>query len=396
MGRKRGNNEGSIYKRADGRWAGAVSLSNGKRKTIYGRTRAEVATKLAATIRDRDKGVPQVAEQVRVAGYLERWLRESVQTTTRPATHDSYRRIVTHHIVPAIGNLRLARLTPADLSQLYRAILDKGLSPRMAQLTHAVMHRALVQAMRWGLVAVNVADMVDPPKVTRFESHPLTPEEAARFLKVAQDDRLYALYALLVAGGLRIGEALGARWADLDLERGVLAVRQSVARLSGRWVFSAPKSGKARSVALPTFVVEALKQHRLRQVEERLQAPAWEDHDLIFPNGVGRPMERQNLLRRSYWPLLDRAKLPRVRLHDLRHTAATLLLSQGTHPKVVQERLGHSTIAITMDTYSHVMPQMQAAAAKQLDSLLSPVAVNVAVKPGEGNEKRPHAGPVRA
>ena len=366
---RRANNEGSIYKRRDGRWAASVTLDGGRRKTFYARTREEVGRRLAKALHEREQGQPLVPEKESVSSYLARWLEDGARATIRGSTFENYERMIRRHIVPQIGHLRLARLAPHDLSRLYRRMLDRGLSPRTAQLAHAILHRALRQAVRWRLVAVNVCDMVDAPRPQRREFRTLNTEEAIRLLTVAEADPFHALYVLALTCGMRQAELLGLRWADLDLPGAVLAVRQQAIRINGGWEFTPPKTDKGRrTIALPVLAVRALRQHKMRQAQERLAlGPAWEDNDLVFPNQVGRPIERQNLIRRSFHPVLNKAGLGRLRFHDLRHSAATLMLAQGIHPRVVQERLGHSTISVTMDVYSHVMPTLQKEAARAMD-----------------------------
>ena len=218
----------------------------------------------------------------------------------------------------------------------------------------------------------NLPGGAEAPAAPRREFRTLSPGEAARFLKAALSDRLYGLHVLALHTGMRLGELLGLRWADVDLNGAVLSVRQQVYRLAGEWHYSEPKTAAGRrTISLSASAVEALRVCRLRQNEERLQASAWEDNDLVFCNRLGRPLEKATLLRRSFWPALERAGLPRIRFHDLRHTAASLLLAEGVHPKIVQERLGHSSISMTMDTYSHVTPNLQAEAAERMDRLLA-------------------------
>ncbi len=227
--------------------------------------------------------------------------------------------------------------------------------------------------MRWNLIARNPTEAVDAPCPRLKEISVFTVEEAQRFLEAAKGDRLHALYVLALMTGMRQGELLGLRWQDIDLSAGSLSVRRTLVRTSQGWSWADPKTAKGRrTIALPDLAVEALRQHRVRQLEERLRAGAlWADIDLVFPNQTGKPLERQNVVKRSFRPLLIRAGMPSSRFHDLRHSAATLLLSLGEHPKVVQERLGHSTIGVTMDTYSHVLPDMQRKAAAKLDALFS-------------------------
>ena len=377
MAKRRGINEGSIYRRKDGRWVGVLHVGYAagrrERKAYYGDTRQEVASVLAAAVRDRQQGKRPVREVEKVGDYLKRWLNDIARPCVRVTTYAGYERIIRLHIEPEIGDLRLARLTADDLDALYSWLLEKGLAPATVNRVHALLHGALKHALQRGAVAVNVASAVKAPRVARKESSTLLPDEAVRLLDAAGGDRFHALYVLALTWGLRQAELLGLRWRDVDLAGAVLAVRQQVYRLGGEWVYSEPKTAKGRrTISLSVMAVDALREQRRRQAEERLRAgPSWEDNGLIFPNRRGRPMEKQNLLRRSFGPLLERAGLPHMRFHDLRHTAATLLLSEGVHPKVVQERLGHSSIAVTMDVYSHVMPTLQRDAAERLDRLLA-------------------------
>ncbi|MBI4507212.1 MAG: site-specific integrase [Chloroflexi bacterium] len=376
MAKRRGRGEGSITQRADGRWMGRLDLGwkdgRRQRKHVYGRTRREVQEQLAKLFRDQQLGLPIADERQTVARFIDRWLEDTARHTLRPSSYDGYANLIRRHITPAIGRIPLAKLTPQHLSALYGTLLDKDLAPRTVQYAHAVIHRALKQAVRWNLVARNVADAVDPPRPNRKEITPLSPEQSRQLLEAARDDRLHALYMLALTTGLRSGELLGLKWRDVDLQNATLHVRRTLGRTSAGLGFGEPKTAKGRrAVALPTLAIAALREHRQRQLEERLQSgPLWQDDDLAFYNRGGRPLERQNIAKRSFKPLLRRAGLPDIRFHDLRHSAATLLLALGEHPKVVQERLGHATIGVTMDVYSHIMPDMQRQAAAKLDRLL--------------------------
>jgi len=255
---------------------------------------------------------------------------------------------------------------------LYRDKLDTGLSPRTVQLVHTTLRKALNQAVKWVLVPRNVADAAQAPRPTKREIRPLTLEQVRELLNAARGDRLEALYALAVSAGLREGELLGLRWEDVDFDRAILRVRQQLTRTRDGLSFTAPKRGKSRSVQLTPNTTRALRDHRKRQLEERVgSAGLWQDSGLVFTTGRGTPLDVANLTYRSFRPLLERAGLPKIRFHDLRHTFATLMLSNNEHPKVVQEMLGHSTITQTMDTYSHVLPNMQEQAASRLGVLLS-------------------------
>lgn len=378
MAGKRGNNEGSITKRKDGRWMARVSLSNGKRKSLYGRTRDEVAKKLTIEMGDKDKGLLSLDQRKTLGAYLTDWL-PAVEPTVRRGIFERYTQYVERHIIPELGKKSLARLTPVQLQSFYAKKLTEPRSPKRPPLSpttvahiHTVLHTALEQALRWGQVARNVAALVDPPRSPRKDMVTLSGEQSRKFLKTAAGTRFEALYTLALTSGMRQGELFALRWSSVDLDQGALQVTASVRRVKGGFIFSEPKTKRSRrQISLSTTAVDALKRHRVEQNTERLQlGPDWEDLDLVFANEVGRPVEPQNLLRRSFHPLLTKAQLPTIRFHDLRHTAATLLLGQGMHPKIVSEMLGHSSVAITLDLYSHVTPTMQRQAAQAMDEVL--------------------------
>lgn len=368
---RRGNNEGSIYKRKDGRWEARISVDHGSRKAFYGRTRQEVSRKLAVALKARQDGLPLVAERQTVGQYLEHWL-ESTRPSLRPRTWLRYEQLLRLHVVPEIGKVRLVRLSPQHLQRLYAGRLEAGLSPASVVQLHAVLRRALGQATKWSLVARNVASLVTPPRIERREMATLSPEQTRTLVEAAAGDRLEALYVLAINTGMRQGELLALRWTDVDLDAGALHVRATLQRTREGFVFTEPKTTSSRrQVALTRAAVEALRRHRARQLQWRIEAIAWEDNDLVFANEVGQPLDGTAVLRRSFYPLLERSNLPRIRFHDLRHTAATLLLGQGVHPKIVSEMLGHSQIAITLDLYSHVTPTMQRQAVEALETALS-------------------------
>ncbi|MHB1007007.1 MAG: site-specific integrase [Chloroflexota bacterium] len=374
MKRRRGPGEGSIFERKDGRWQAYLTLPDGKRKNFYAPTYSAARDKLLTANSAQQQGILATGPGQTLGTFLNWWLENVAQHTVRPSTYDGYRRWVVKHILPALGKVRLQNLTAQELQRFYSRKLSEGLSERSAQYLHAILHRALTFAVRQDLIARNPTDLVDAPRPRRYEIAPLDPREAILFLKTAWGDRLYALYVLALTTGLRQGELLGLRWADVDLQAASLHVRQQLSRVPGQGMkFVEPKTVKGRrQVALPAVAVEALRLHRKAQLEERLFAgSAWEDVGLIFCNSRGRPLERPNLTQRSFRPLLTKAGLPQIRFHDLRHSAATLLLFLGINPKVVQERLGHATIGMTLDVYSHVVPDMQRQAAGKIDDLFA-------------------------
>lgn len=370
---KRGNGEGGIRQRNDGRWEARLTLAAGKRRSIIGRTREEVATALATALSDRNKGLPVAVDgKQTVRTYLDGWL-AAIKGNVRPKTYAGYESYIRVHVVPTLGSVRMARLTPQQVQGLYSKTLAAGLSPTTVRQIHACIHRAFQQAVRWGVVARNVADLVDRPRRAEHQMIALTPEQARTLLDAAAGDRFEALYVLAVTTGMREGELLGLHWKDVDLDAAALQVRTIVQRtkLTGL-AFSEPKTaGSRRQIALAGMAVAALRRRRVIQAEERLKlGPAWEDNDLVFPNSLGKPTEATNLLHRSFKPLLEKAGLPPIRFHDLRHTAATIYLRKRVPAKVVSEMLGHSNIGITLQVYSHVLPDMQREATAAMEAAL--------------------------
>jgi integrase len=362
VARKRGNGEGSIYKRKDGRWVGqylVYTAGGPKYRYLYGKTRQAVSERLTKAMADRDGGLIFDAGQMTVGEYLDRWLTNSLRGTVRESTRERHEINVRVHINPTLGRVRLKNLTPAHVRSLHREKLDAELAPATVRKIHSTLHKALSQAMADGLVPRNSAD-VKAPRLAPEEMRPLSESEARAFLKTACGDRFESLYVLAVTTGLRRGELLGLRWDNVNLERGTLRVGRSLMREGGRHTVGETKTRRGRrQVNLTPRTVSALKAHRKRQLEERMRlAGLHEDHGLIFSTHVGTPINSENLVKRSFKPLLRKADLPEIRFHDLRHTCATLLLGRGVHPKLVQELLGHATIAMTLDNYSHYLPSM--------------------------------------
>lgn len=371
---KRIKGEGSVYQRKDGRWTAVIPLDGGKKKFIYCKTHREALKELQLASHAKLQGTLITTGDQTVTLFLTSWLRDTAQHMVREKTYIRYRELVELHMLPVIGKVRLQKLAPQHLQKLYRQKREEGYAPQTIQHIHRLLHRALNDAVMWNLVPRNVCDAVDPPRVPKQEMQVLNLEQAQRFLEAAKDDPLESLYVLALTTGMREGELLALQWKDLDLTNGTLQVRRKVSRITRKgFVVSEPKTAKSRrSIPLAPRTLEALKRHRIRQNEQRLAlGDAWEDQGWIFANALGKPLEVSNLIRRSFRPLLEKAGLPKMRFHDLRHSCATLLLSMGIHPKVVQERLGHSQISVTLDTYSHVLPSLQEEAAQRLDALLS-------------------------
>ena len=340
---------------------------------MTGLTRREVATKLREAATARDAGTLVVTQSGQTVGeWLAFWLESIAAAKVRPSTLHSYRGYVGNRIVPALGHHRLDRLQPEHLEAFYKASLDEGLAAATVLQMHRILSRALTVAMRRGRVPRNVATLVDAPTVRRPEVVPLSADDARRILAAAATERNAARWSVALALGLRQGEALGLRWDDLDLERPTLTVRRALQRKpGGGLVLVEPKSAAGRrTVVLPRPLVTALRRQRVAQHEERLAAGSlWTDTGLVFTTILGKPIDPRGD-HRNWQQLLVQAGVRPARLHDARHTAATLLLAQGVPARVAMQILGHSQISLTLGTYSHVVPELAHEAAERMAGVL--------------------------
>lgn len=344
-----------------------------KRRYLSGKRREDVRDKLAKALSDRVDGLIFDAGAMTVGEYLDGWLK-AARDTVRTSTHERHKELVGLHIKPALGRIKLKDLNPAHARFFYRERLDSGLAPATVHKIHAVLHKALKAAVSDGLIPRNAAAGVKLPRIATEEIDPLGPEESRRLLESAAEtsDRLGALYVLALNTGMRQGELLALKWDDVDLERGMLRVRRTLTRTGGSYTLGEPKTKKSRrTIRLTTAAVEALRTHLSRQLEEMEGLGSlYQPGGLVFATETGTIINPSNLRNRSFKPLLQRARLRQVRFHDLRHTCATLLLSKNINPKVVSEMLGHASVRITLDTYSHLMPDMQETAAKAVEDAL--------------------------
>jgi integrase len=389
---KRGNNEGSIYQlktgRQAGEWRGRVSLPGGGRRSVSGKTRAEVAEKVARLLADVQAGKVTKSElgdgRLTVAQYLRRWLDDAVAPRVRRRTLVFYAGHVDLYLVPAIGKVRLARLTVHDVQRLLNDLgrpgrLPAPLSTTTVAYVRGTLRSALKTAIKWGLVGINAAELADAPRQQASEVTPLTVDQTRALLAAAADlfgGRLEPLLTVALATGLRQGELLALRWSDVDVERpggGVLRVRRTLEVVPGEGArFSEPKSRAGRrTLPLIAGAAGALQRQRVRCLEARLAVGSrWKDHDLVFPSSVGTPLGPRNVYR-DYQTLLAAAGLPRFRFHDLRHSTATFLLAAGVDLKTISVLLGHSQISLTMNTYAHLTPALLGDAAAKLDALFA-------------------------
>jgi integrase len=351
-------------------WVAAVTPPTGRRIYLYGRTQARVRDKLRAVQSRIDQSAPARDGRATVGPVTEAWCTTALAASGRKeSTKENYATMARTHIVPApFGNLRLDQLRPSDIEGLIVAKRAEGKAPATVRLIYTVLRAVLDTAVRDGLLARNPAAAVKRPPAAQKEAAYLTRDQVAALLAAAAEDRLYALVMVLAGTGLRRGEALALRWSDIDLDAGVLRVRSTLSRVGGRLVFTEPKTERSRrTVALSGPLVAVLKAHRSRQAQDRLAAgAAWQSENLVFPTKIGTPLDPRNAAR-AFEAIVAAAGITgRPGMHTLRHTFATTLLAAGTHMRVVQESLGHSSFAITADVYSHVAPLQQREAADRI------------------------------
>ena len=366
---------GSIFKK-DERWAfrvdAGVNPETGKRRQMLRQgfgTKREAEKALAAAQQSVEQGSVVSKSSMKVDAFLDEWL-ASQKGRLKASTHHSYV-VTSKRIRSGLGHVQVQALTPLQIESFYSDLLDHGradgtgLSPKTVRNTHTVLRKALSDAERLGLVHRNAAAAARGPSVERPEFIVWSSDELKQFFGAAESNRLYGAFVLLATTGMRRGEVLGVRWKDIDLDSGQLAIVQTVTNVDGRLTISTPKTTRSRRVIyLDETTVAVLRQHRKQQLEEQLAAgPDWDgSSDLAFTDEIGRPV-RPEWFSKEFGRIVEASGVPRIRLHDVRHTYATLALKAGVHAKVVSERLGHSSIAITLDLYSHVTPGMARGAA---------------------------------
>jgi integrase len=385
MSRRRGHNEGSITQRKDGRWFARLHLGyapGGKRirKSFYAPTREAVAEMLTAAKAQHDRGMPVLHGRETIGAYLTSWL-ESVRPSVKPRTWESYELYVRRHAIPIIGGIRLATLRPEHIRALLARKTKEGMAPRSAAHLRTILRTALQQGVYDRVLAWNPVSAVKPPAVPRYNYRHFEPEEALAFLRAAEDSPAEAPLIFCVALGPRLGEMMGLRWIDCDLEKGTIRVQQTIQRLRAKiapdgkagYRVAEPKTDKSRrALEIPEMLLPILRRHRARQAEMRLAAgTAWRHSGLVFTNQSGGPVDARPL-RLEFKSILNRAGLPHMRLHDLRHSASTLLLAAGAPLHTVSRLLGHSTIALTSNLYGHFSREMIADAAATMNRVLQP------------------------
>lgn len=390
---------GHIEKRGKNSYSITVSVgkdATGKYKqqwiSVKG-TKKDAEQKLSEILHQIDNGTFLKPSKTTMTEYLNKWLLDYAKPNLSPRGYERYESITRVHLIPSLGNIIMTQLRPDHLQSHYTAKLNSGLSALTVRYLHTVMHKALQTAVKRGLVIRNVADGVDVPRAQRNDMQTWDEYEVTRFLETAKESTYYELFFLALFTGMRRGELLALRWQDIDFMFSQISVNRTLHRLqggkygNGSYVFTQPKSERSRrTIALSSSVILTLKNYKEKQsiIRDKLGI-SLKDDDLVFSNLKGEPL-RPNTITRAWSMLAARAGVKIIRLHDARHTHASLLLKQGVHPKIVQERLGHASIQITLDTYSHVAPGLQEAAAVQFEKLISP-SYNDTVNKSDTTEK---------
>lgn len=374
--KKRGHGEGCVSQRPDGKWFAVITVgysTGGKRirKWVYGATKREVTDRLTRLQNQKLDRTLTATDSQRLGEYLEQWVEND--TRLAPSTRTRYRGLIKKHISPLIGGLKLGTINVATVEAYLAKLKSDGAGPETVLYAYSVLHRAFERLVEQRRILFHPCSGLDRPKVERIPRSSLEPDDASALLTVAKDHRLYALFVLAVTTGMRQGELFGLQWDDVDLAGSVIHVRHSLEEVRGQLRLKPPKSKSSRrAVALSQMAVNALNERWKLAMEEDAAGVSY-----VFCDSDGGPLRKSNFQRRVWNPIRKAAKLPDgLRFHDLRHTSASILLKTGTHPKIVQERLGHSDIRTTLQTYSHVLQGLQTAAAATFDGLLSGNSAN--------------------
>ena len=323
-------------------------------------------------LRERDQGTAVVPEKITIDEYLDRWMAATKKGSVKANTFESYAYMLDQYVRPYLGSRRLDRLTALEVQHLMTQLGEKGIGPRTIRYAYGLIKDALGQAVRWGMIARNVAENVDPPRQVRKEMQALDEAQVGEFLKAIAGAKHEILFKFMLYTGVRPSEAFGLKWSDVDLDNGMVKIQRALTRIKTDWMLGPTKtSASRRSIPIALWLVAMLRRHQRLQAEARMKiADVWQDHGFIFCDEIGGPLRGQNIRRRHLRTALKRAGLPvTLRLYDLRHSCATLMLAQGLNPKIAAERLGHASVRLTLDTYSHVTPTMQQEASDKLDAI---------------------------
>ena len=365
---------GQIIARGDGRWLIRVYLGrdhetnkrNYHNRTIHGPMR-EAQAYLTRKLRERDLGRDLEGAKITLNEYLYRWLETAVRPRVRAKTFQDYQGMLRRYVLPILGERVLGGMRPLDLQNIYHQMSERGLSARTIRYTQVVMKSAMQQAVRWRLLLENPVDGLKVPQQPRNEMRALTVDQARTLLKVTQGTKYGPVLAVALTTGMRPSEYLGLKWQDIDWTRQTVSIVRSIRRLNGKWCFSDTKRSRSRRpIKLQSWIVGLLRDQQAKASAHDLYPEA---HDLVFRTPSGQPINA-DYLAKHFRSMLDLAGVSRMRLYDLRHSAATIALAAGVSPKVVSEQLGHASTAFTLDTYAHVLPHMQDEAAARVEALL--------------------------
>lgn len=373
---RRGNNEGSITKRKDGTWQASILVGydhetgKPKRKYFYAKTRQEVQEKLLHALHDVSIGTFVDSSKLTLGDWVSKWLKTYKKPVLAQTTYELYQTVLKVHILPDLGKISLNKLQTITLQNFYNEKLSLQLSASYVHQMHVIIHCALNQAIKEGLLFRNVAIAANSPKILKKEMEILTEKQLKHFMEHVKSDPMATAIILAVGTGLRRGELLGLKWKDLNFETGNLSVRRQLLCVKGGTKFEDyTKNKKSRNIHIPSNVLEKLKAHKEKQNEyKQILGEAYQNSDLIFCNKNGTSVDPGNFSAR-FKQLLKNTDIPKIRPHGLRHSHASLLLAKDVHPKIVQERLGHSSISITLDQYSHLVPGLQKAAAEKINDI---------------------------
>lgn len=377
MAKRRGNNEGSIYKKSDGKWRAQVTV-NGQRISFTANTKTECQQWIRETQYHVDQGFTFNGLDIKLKDFLNDWL-QTVKGILAIRTHELYTQFVHSEIIPVLGIQKLGNITPDMIQRMYDQKTLMGSSNHAVRNVHKTLNVAFGHAVKMGLIIRNPCEGTIPPKLKQKEMSFFDENQVQQLLNTALkiEDQYYPVYFLAIHTGMRQAELLGLKWEDVDFSRRTLQVkRQCVRPKGGGFVFTQPKSKSGRrTIALGMQAVEVLKEQQLRIIEVRDEADEnWQDYNMVFPTKVGTPILASNL-RRGFRKLLKESGLPKIRFHDLRHTAASLMLNNGIPVLVASRRLGHSKPSITLDVYGHMISSMQEEAANLMDELMTPISV---------------------
>jgi integrase len=366
------------FRKRGSKWCFTVDIgrdeATGKRKqkSLSGfKTKKEAEQACNELINQLIKGDYIEPTEKTIKDYIVEFMDSHAKQVLRQRSFDNHLVVINKHIIPELGSLKLSKVTPAQIQKFYNKKSEEGLSADYVKYMHSVLRKSFNQAVKWGFINKNVIDLAEPPRLSSKDINTWSLDEATSFLNYTRDKRFHIVYLLAIYTGMRKGEILGLRWKDVDLDKGKVSIRQTLSGTTKGLIFQEPKTkGSKRLISITSEVVAELKKHKLEQNKNKLKlGPAYEDFDLVACIETGKPLEPRNLTR-HFTRMIKEADVPKLRFHDLRHTHATILLQLGEHPKVVSERLGHSKTSVTLDIYSHVVPDMQKDAADKFSNAM--------------------------